>query len=79
MAEPGTIVVLENAQNEAIVRRSGSGVIQQWDRIPKRVQGDILRDAKVGLETGRRRPLTASKSRLSFISTVETADSAPGP
>jgi hypothetical protein len=52
MAEPGIIVVLENAQNEAIVRRLVSGVIQQWDRIPKRVQGDILRDATVGLRNG---------------------------
>ena len=52
MPEPGTTVVFENAQDEAIVRRLVTGVIQQWDRIPKRVQGDILRDATVGLRNG---------------------------
>ena len=52
MREPGAIVVFENAESEAIVRRLVTGVIRQWDRIPKRVQGDILRDATVGLRNG---------------------------
>ena len=52
MPELDTVVVLENAEDEAIVRRLVSGIVRQWDRIPKRVQGDILRDATLGLRNG---------------------------
>ena len=52
MPEPVKVVTFENAENEAIVRRLVTGVIQQWDRIPKRIQGDILTDATVGLRNG---------------------------
>ena len=45
MPEPVQIVAFENEQDEMIVRRLVTGLVQQWDRIPKHVQGDILRDA----------------------------------
>ena len=57
MPEPVKLVTTENEQDETIVRRLVTGVIQQWDRIPKRVQGDILTDATVGL---RNEPETTS-------------------
>lgn len=45
MRGPVQIIALENEQDEMIVRRLATGLVQQWDRIPKHVQGDILRDA----------------------------------
>ena len=45
MPGPIQIVAVENEQDEVIVRRLVTGVVQQWDRIPKHVQVEILRDA----------------------------------
>ena len=45
MPGPVQVVAFENEQDEMIARRLVTGLVQQWDRIPKHVQGDILRDA----------------------------------
>jgi len=52
MPDPVRVVGLENEQDEAIICRLVTGVVQQWDRIPKAVQGDILKDATAGLTNG---------------------------
>jgi hypothetical protein len=52
MVDSVKVVRFENDEDETIVRRLVTGVVQQWDRIPKRVQGDILRDAAAGLRNG---------------------------
>ena len=52
MLEPVKVVTLENEQDEMIVRRLVTGVVQQWDRIPKHVQNDILRDAALAQGNG---------------------------
>ena len=52
MPDPFKLVTVESDQVEEIVRRLVTGVVQQWDRIPKRVQSDILRDATIGLRNG---------------------------
>jgi hypothetical protein len=52
MPDSVKVVTFENEQDETIVCRLVTGVVQHWDRIPKRVQGDILRDAAVGLRHG---------------------------
>ena len=35
-----------------IVRRLITGVVRQWDRVPKHVQNDILRDAALAVDAG---------------------------
>lgn len=35
-----------------IVRRLVTGVVRQWDRVPKHVQNDILRDAALAGDAG---------------------------
>jgi len=44
MPEPIRLIGFDVDHDET-VRRLVTGVIHQWDRIPKHVQGDILRDA----------------------------------
>ena len=44
MRDPIKIIAFDGERDE-IVRRLVTGVIHQWDRIPKHVQDDILKDA----------------------------------
>ena len=44
MPKPIRLISFDENHNET-VRRLVTGVIHQWDRIPKHVQDDILRDA----------------------------------
>ncbi len=52
MPDPVKVVTFENEQEEMIVRRLVTGVVQQWDRIPKHVQAEILRDATLARGSG---------------------------
>jgi hypothetical protein len=52
MPEPIKVLTVEHEQDEMIVRRLVTGVVQQWDRIPKHVQNDILRDAALAQGSG---------------------------
>ena len=52
MPEPVNVVTFKYEQDEMIVRRLVTGVVQQWDRIPKHVQADILRDATMARGNG---------------------------
>ena len=52
MPEPVKVVTFEDAQDEMIVCRLVTGVVQQWDRIPKHVQAEILKDAALAQGSG---------------------------
>ncbi len=51
MSKPIEVITV-SAENEEVIRRLVTGVVQQWDRIPKHVQEDILRDATLANSAG---------------------------
>ena len=51
MPKPIQLISYED-EDAPIVRRLITGVVRQWDRVPKHVQNDILRDAALAGNAG---------------------------
>jgi hypothetical protein len=51
MPNPIQLISYDDEHGE-IVRRLITGVVRQWDRVPKHVQNDILRDAALADDAG---------------------------